>query len=383
MRLCTLEDVSVTGRRILIRSDLNVPIEQGRVTNSERLRASLRTIEYCRQADAGVIIASHLGRPNEGEYSEEWSLRPVAGHLSQLLECEVPVITDWREGVEVSSGQVVMLENTRFEVGETSNDAQLAEAFASICDVFVMDAFGTAHRAHASTLGVAQIADEACAGLLVVDEVKALTRAMDGPVRPLTAVIGGAKVSTKIDVVKHLASMSDTLILGGGMANTMLLASGYDVGRSLSEPDQLDLARHILDAGNVPIPVDVIVASEIGGSEYGRVRDIDDVRSAESIVDIGPETARRYGRTVADSATVIWNGPMGVFEYDQFGEGTRVLGSAIAESSAFTVGGGGDTIAAMDKYGLTGTLDYTSTAGGAFLEFVAGKSLPVLDALRV
>lgn len=377
----SLSDVALRGKRVLVREDLNVPIEDGRVTGMARINAALPSLRRCLDAGAAVLVASHLGRPEEGRRDPSLSLEPVADALGEALGHEVRFETDWHDGVEVAPGEVVLLENIRFEPGETTNDPALAARLAALCDVFVLDAFGTAHRAHASTAGVALAAPLACAGPLLEAELSALDQALDDPARPLVAIVGGSKVSTKLDVLESLASIADTVIVGGGIANTFLLAAGDEIGASLAEPEQLDVARRIMAKVDVPMPVDLMTAPSLDAAQPARLRPRGEVPSGESILDIGPETARRLQSLVHDARTIIWNGPLGVFEFDQFGEGTRLVAEAVAASSAFSVAGGGDTLAAIEKYGVGEGISYQSTGGGAFLEVVAGETLPAVAAL--
>lgn len=380
-----MSDLELSGKRVLIRQDLNVPIDGGTVTSDARIRASLPTIEAALDAGAAVMLMSHLGRPTEGQPEDRFSLQPVANRLSELLGREVPLVQDWIDGVEVSPGDVVLLENVRFLDGEKACDEGLARKMAALCDVFVMDAFGTAHRAQASTYGVAEYAPKACAGPLLVAELEALGKALDNPARPLVAIVGGSKVSTKLDVLDTLAGIVDYLIVGGGIANTFIAAAGHDVGKSLHEADMLGTARSLAAGGEgraqIPVPTDVVVAGEFADVE-GTTKAVDAVSGDEMILDIGAETAARFSEIIADAGTVIWNGPVGVFEFDNFGAGTKALAEAIAESDAFSVAGGGDTLAAIAKYGVADRISYISTGGGAFLEFVEGKKLPAVEVLE-
>ncbi|MCY3841687.1 MAG: phosphoglycerate kinase [Gammaproteobacteria bacterium] len=382
MAIPLLRDFDIRGKSVLVREDLNVPLEDGRVANSARIDAALPTIRHCMAAGARVTLVSHLGRPRPGERNPALSLKPVAKALGDALGCTVRLVDDWRNGAAVGSADVVLLENIRFEAGETTNDPALARRLAALCDVFVMDAFGTAHRAHASTVGVAEAAGAACAGPLLAAELHALGRVLDDPARPLVAVVGGAKVSTKLAVLESLAHVADSIIVGGGIANTFLLASGSQIGASLAEADQVDVARRIMTRIEVPMPVDVMTATAIDAVLPGRLRLRDEVGSDEMVLDIGPETARRLADQVAKAGTVLFNGPLGVFELDQFGEGTRVLAEAIASADAYSVAGGGDTLAAIEKYGVGEGISYQSTGGGAFLEYLAGETLPAVAALE-
>jgi phosphoglycerate kinase len=387
MPVSRMTDLDLAGKRVLIRQDLNVPIADGEVASDQRIRASLPTIEQALAKGAAVILMSHLGRPKEGEFSEADSLAPVARRLSQLLAREVPLVRDWVGGVPVEPGQVVLLENCRMNVGEKADDPQLAKAYAALCDVFVMDAFGTAHRAQASTHGVIREAKLACGGPLLMAELDALGKALDDPARPLLAIVAGSKVSTKLELLSSLVGKVDRLIVGGGIANTFIAAAGHGVGRSLYEPDLVDTARRIMaDAkargAEVPVPVDVVVAPEFRADAPATVKAVDAVTADDMILDIGPETAAHYAQLVQAAGTVVWNGPVGVFEFDAFGKGTETLARAIAESDAFSIAGGGDTLAAVDKYRIADRLSYISTGGGAFLEFLEGKQLPAVAALR-
>jgi phosphoglycerate kinase len=380
-----MSDLELSGKRVLIREDLNVPVDDGKVTSDARIRAALPTIRAAQEASAAVMLMSHLGRPTEGQPDEAFSLQPVAGRLSELLGRDVRLISDWIDGVDVSPGDVVLLENVRFLDGEKACDEGLARKMASLCDVFVMDAFGTAHRAQASTYGVAEYAPVACAGPLLVAELEALGKALDNPARPLVAIVGGSKVSTKLDVLDALAGIVDCLIVGGGIANTFIAAAGHGVGKSLYEADMLDTARRLAAGGEgraeIPLPTDVVVAAEFANVE-GTTKAVDAVSGDELILDIGPETAARFSEIIAGAGTVIWNGPVGVFEFENFGAGTAALAEAIAASDAFSVAGGGDTLAAIDKYGVAERISYISTGGGAFLEFVEGKKLPAVEVLE-
>jgi phosphoglycerate kinase len=380
-----MSDLELSGKRVLIREDLNVPVRDGMVTSDARILASLPTIRAALEAGAAVMLMSHLGRPTEGEPDDAFSLQPVAARLAELLGRDVPLVRDWIGGVDVAPGSVVLLENVRFLAGEKACDEALARKMAALCDVFVMDAFGTAHRAQASTYGVAEHAPVACAGPLLAAELEALGKALDNPARPLVAIVGGSKVSTKLDVLDALAGMVDFLIVGGGIANTFIAAAGHDVGKSLYEADMLDTARGLAEGGEgraqIPVPTDVVVAPEFADVE-GTIRTVDGVSGDELILDIGPETAARFSDIIAGAGTVIWNGPVGVFEFDNFGDGTKALAEAIAASDAFSVAGGGDTLAAIDKYGVADRISYISTGGGAFLEFVEGKKLPAVEVLE-
>jgi len=386
MAVIKMSDVELSGKRVLIREDLNVPVTDGKVTSDARIRAALPTIKAALDANAAVMVMSHLGRPTEGQPEDKFSLQPVAEHMAGLLGREVPLVRDWLDGVDVAPGQLVLLENVRFLEGEKKCDDGLARKMAALCDIYVMDAFGTAHRAQASTYGVGEHAPLACAGPLLAAELDALAKAMDAPARPFVAIVGGSKVSTKLTVLDALADKVDTLIVGGGIANTFIAADGHDVGKSLYEADMLETARKLASNGDgraeIPVPDDVVCADEFSATASATTRAVDAVLPNELILDIGPETAARFAAILKDAGTIIWNGPVGVFEFDQFGEGTRILSEAIAASSAFSVAGGGDTLAAIDKYGVREGISYISTGGGAFLEFVEGKILPAVEMLE-
>ncbi len=382
-----MADLDLAGKRVLIREDLNVPLEDGRITSDARIRAALPTIRLALDQGARVLVMSHLGRPKEGARDPTLSLAPVAKALSASLQRPVRLVEDWLDGVEAAPGEVVLLENVRFNKGEKKDDEALARRMAALCDVFVMDAFGTAHRAEASTHGVALAAPVACAGPLLVAELEALGRALHAPKRPLVAVVGGSKVSTKLAVLEHLLEKVDALVVGGGIANTFLAAAGRPVGRSLHEPDMLDTAKRLLARARergvaLPLPTDVVVAKELSAAATAAAKPASAVAADEMILDIGPDSAAAIAGIVAQAGTVIWNGPVGVFEYDQFGEGTKALTLAIAQSKAFSIAGGGDTLAAIDKYGVQSEISYISTGGGAFLEFVEGRTLPAVAALE-
>ncbi len=386
MPFIDMRDIDLANKRVLIREDLNVPLADGQITSDVRVRAALPTIRAALEAGAAVFVMSHLGRPMEGERCSEFSLAPVASRLSDLLRMDIPLVTDWIDGVDVDPGKACLLENVRFLKGEKACDDDLSNRMAALCDVFVMDAFGTAHRAQASTYGVAKFAPVACAGPLLAGELAALTKALDDPQRPMVAIVGGSKVSTKLTVLVALANIVDQLIVGGGIANTFIAAAGHNVGKSLHEADMLDtaskLANNADDRAEIPLPVDVVVASEFSADADATTRTVSDVADDELILDIGPQTAEHFAAIIAGAGTIIWNGPVGVFEFDQFGEGTKVLAEAIAASSAFSVAGGGDTLAAIDKYGVADDISYISTGGGAFLEFVEGRKLPAVAILE-
>jgi phosphoglycerate kinase len=382
-----MTDIDLAGKRVLIREDFNVPVKDGKVTSDARIRAALPTIRHALDAGAAVMLMSHLGRPTEGEYAEEFSLRPVAERLSELLGRPVPLVKDYLGGAETAAGSVVLFENVRFNKGEKKDDEALARKLAALCEVYVMDAFGTAHRAEASTHGVGKFAPIACAGLLLAAELDALGKALHNPARPLVAIVGGSKVSTKLTVLDSLSQVVDQLIVGGGIANTFLKAAGFNIGKSLYEEDLVAEAKRLMEAakakgGEIPAPVDVVVGKRFDAAEPAVVKNVTDVADDDMIFDIGPETARRYAGYVGRAGTVVWNGPVGVFEFDQFGEGTRSLGLTIAESDAFSIAGGGDTLAAIDKYGIADRISYISTGGGAFLEFLEGKQLPAVAMLE-
>ena len=382
MKLSHLGDHALTGKRVLIREDFNVPLRDGAVANDARIAAALPTIRACIEGGAAVILMSHLGRPKEGDFDHALSLAPVADHLGGALGRTVPVVRDWRDGVEVAPGGVALLENVRFEPGESSNDDGLARTLAGLCDLFVMDAFATAHRAHASTHGVAKYAPAVCAGPLLAAELDALGRVLEAPQRPLVAIIGGAKVSTKLELLESLANIADRIIVGGGIANTFALAAGNPVGASLVEPSLAETARRIAKRVDVPLPVDVMTAPAIDAQTPAVLRRPAEVAEHDMILDIGPGTARAWRYGLDDAGTIIWNGPLGVFEYDQFGEGTRLMAEGVAAVKAFSIAGGGDTIAAIDKYGVRDGISYISTGGGAFLEFVERGTLPAVEMLK-
>lgn len=382
MTVLKMADLDLNQKRVLIREDLNVPVKDGKVSSDARIVASLPTIRLALEKGAAVLVCSHLGRPEEGVFSEENSLAPVAAYLSEALGRDVPLVRDYLNGVEVKPGEVVLLENVRFNAGEKKNTDALAQQYAALCDVFVMDAFGTAHRAQASTHGVAKFAKTACAGPLLATELEALGKALDNPAQPMTAIVAGSKVSTKLDVLNSLARVCDQLIVGGGIANTFLAAAGFAVGKSLYEPDLLDTAKAIAAKVSVPLPVDVVVAKAFAADAEATVKAVADVAEDDMILDIGPETAAQFAELLKSAKTILWNGPVGVFEFDQFANGTRVLAQAIADSEAFSIAGGGDTLAAIDKYDVAGQISYISTGGGAFLEFVEGKVLPAVEMLQ-
>lgn len=387
MAILRMSDLDLSGKRVLIREDLNVPIADGKITSEQRILAALPTIRAALDQGAAVMVTSHLGRPNEGEFSPENSLAPVAERLSALLGRAVPLRRDWIDGVDVAPDELVLLENCRMNVGESKDDPVLAKKYAALCDIFVMDAFGTAHRAQASTHGVIKEAKVACGGPLLMAELDALTRALHAPARPLLAIVAGSKVSTKLQLLDSLLEKVDQLIVGGGIANTFLAARGYPVGKSLHEADLLDAARTILDkakarGAQIPLPTDVVVAPAFSADAPATIKPVDAVTDDDMILDIGPDTAAAYATRIAKAGTVLWNGPVGVFEFDAFGAGTRAVAEAIAASNAFSIAGGGDTLAAIDKYGIADEVSYISTGGGAFLEFCEGKTLPAVAALE-
>ncbi|MDE0789297.1 MAG: phosphoglycerate kinase [Woeseiaceae bacterium] len=386
MSVIKMTDVDLRGKRVLIREDLNVPVADGEISSDARIRAALPTITAALASGAAVMLMSHLGRPAEGAPDEKFSLQPVADRLSKLLDRQVLLKTDWIDGVDLSPGDLVLLENVRFLEGEKACDEALAKKMAALCDVFVMDAFGTAHRAQASTYGVAEHAPIACAGPLLSSELEALGKALDNPARPFVAIVGGSKVSTKLSVLDALTDIVDHLIVGGGIANTFIAAAGHGVGKSLYEPDMLDTARELArnkdDKADIPVPIDVVVADEFSSDASATNKVVEAVAVDELILDIGPDTIAQFSEILASAGTIIWNGPIGVFEFDQFGSGTKALAEAIAASPAFSVAGGGDTLAAIDKYGVADDISYISTGGGAFLEFVEGKTLPAVAILE-
>ncbi len=386
MPIRRMVDLPLAGRRVLIREDLNVPIVNGAVASDARLSAALPTVEFALRQGARVMLMSHLGRPVEGRFDDRFSLRPVARRLGELLDRRIELVADWTRGVEVEPGQAVLLENVRFQRGESADDRELAAGLAGLCDIFVMDAFGSAHRAHASTHGVARLAPVACAGPLLVRELAALSSALEHPEPPLTAIIGGAKVSTKLGVLRTLAGKVDTLILGGAIANTLLAAADRPVGRSLHEREMLGFAGRLLrgefGAADIPLPTDVVVAESLEETARGTVRDVDKVGDSEMILDIGPRTASDYADRLRRSGTILWNGPVGVFEHPEFAGGTEVVSKAVAASGAFSIAGGGETLAAIQQFGVRDGISCLSTGGGAFLEFIEGGELPAVAALR-
>ncbi len=387
MPILKMTELDLKDKRVLIREDLNVPVKNGKVTSDARIRASLPTIEHAMKAGAKVMVMSHLGRPEEGVYSEADSLKPVAEHLEQLLGKPVRFVQDWLDGVEVESGEVVICENVRFNVGEKKNKDELAQKMATLCDIFVMDAFGTAHRAQASTHGVAKYAPVACAGPLLAAELDALGKALENPARPLVAIVGGSKVSTKLTVLESLSKVVDQLIVGGGIANTFIAAAGHPVGKSLYEADLVEEAKKLTAAaeannGSIPVPVDVVTGKAFAEDTPAEQKAVAEVADDDMIFDVGPATAAQFAEILKNAGTIVWNGPVGVFEFDQFGAGTKALAQTIADSSAFSIAGGGDTLAAIDKYGIADKVSYISTGGGAFLEFLEGKKLPAVEILE-
>ncbi|MFZ0255845.1 MAG: phosphoglycerate kinase [Gammaproteobacteria bacterium] len=387
MAVIKMTDLDLADKRVLIREDLNVPLKNGKVTNDARIRASLPTIEQAIQAGAKVMLMSHLGRPTEGESDPQFSLGPVAEYLSDLLGKPVRLVTDWLGGIEIEAGAVALLENVRFNKGEKKNEDGLAKQIAALCDIYVMDAFGSAHRAHASTHGAAKYAPIACAGPLLAAELEALGKALENPARPMVAIVGGAKVSGKLEVLDALSKIVDQLIVGGGIANTFIAAAGHKVGKSLYEPSLVSEAKRLMEAakskgGEIPVPTDVVVGQEFSESSPATTKKVSEVSDDDMIFDVGPDTTAHYVALLQKAGTVVWNGPLGVFEFDQFGSGTKAAGEAIAASSAFSIAGGGDTVAAIDKYGLADKVSYISTGGGAFLEFLEGKKLPAVAILE-
>ena len=382
MNIKQMTELDLKQKRVLIREDLNVPIKEGVVTSDARIRAALPTIKMALDQGAEVILMSHLGRPTEGQFEAQYSLQPVANELSNQLGVKVQLISDWTNGVDVPTGQIALLENVRFNQGEKANDDKLSQAYAKLCDIYVMDAFGTAHRAQASTHGVAKFAPVACAGPLLANELNALEKAIATPTAPVGAIVGGSKVSTKLMVLETLADKVDQLIVGGGIANTFLAAAGHPVGKSLYEPDLIPAAKALMSKVNIPLPTDVVVGKEFSETAEARVVAVEDVESDDMIFDIGPKSAQQLSEIIKPLGTIIWNGPVGVFEFDQFAEGTKALSYAIAESAGFSIAGGGDTLAAVDKYEIADQVSYISTGGGAFLEYVEGKELPAVALLK-
>ena len=382
MTVKLMTDLDLGGKRVLIREDLNVPVKDGAVTSDARIRAALPTIQHAVDAGAKVILMSHLGRPTEGQFEEQFSMQPVADHLGKLLGKNVPVIADWQNGIDVTDGDVVLLENVRFNPGEKKDSEELSKAYAALCDIFVMDAFGTAHRAQASTHGVAKFAPVACAGPLLAGELNALEKALANPARPMVAIVGGSKVSTKLMVLESLSDKCDQLIVGGGIANTFLAAAGKPVGKSLCEEDLIPAAKALMEKVSIPLPGDVVTGKAFSESAAATLKSADAVAEDDMIFDIGPQASAELAEILKSAGTIIWNGPVGVFEFDQFGAGTEAISRAIAASPGFSIAGGGDTLAAVDKYGITDDVSYISTGGGAFLEYVEGKVLPAVAMLE-
>ncbi|MBG3012493.1 phosphoglycerate kinase [Proteus faecis] len=382
MSVIKMTDLDLAGKRVLIRADLNVPVKDGKVTSDARIRASLPTIEAALKQGAKVMVTSHLGRPTEGEYNEEFSLKPVVDYLKDKLTAPVSLAKDYLNGVEVNAGELVVLENVRFNKGEKKDDETLSKQYAALCDVFVMDAFGTAHRAQASTHGVAKFADVACAGPLLSAELEALGKALDKPARPMVAIVGGSKVSTKLTVLDSLSKIADQLIVGGGIANTFIAAEGHPVGRSLYEADLVDDAKKLMEKCDIPVPSDVRVATEFSETAEAVLKSANDIKDDEQVLDIGDVTAERLAEILKNAKTILWNGPVGVFEFPNFRKGTEIVAKAIADSEAFSIAGGGDTLAAIDLFDIADKISYISTGGGAFLEFVEGKKLPAVAMLE-
>ncbi|WMN59066.1 phosphoglycerate kinase [Pseudoalteromonas xiamenensis] len=387
MSVIKMADLDLAGKRVLIRQDLNVPVKDGKVTSDARIRASLPTIQLALEKGAKVMVMSHLGRPTEGEYNPEFSMQPVVDYLNGVLSQSVRLEKDYLDGVEVADNEVVVFENVRFNIGEKKDDEVLSKRMAALCDVYVMDAFGTAHRAQASTHGVGLYAEIACAGPLLAAELDALGKALENPARPLVAIVGGSKVSTKLTVLESLSSVVDQLVTGGGIANTFIAAAGHPVGKSLYEADLIEEANKLTAAarnngGDIPVPTDVVVGNEFSESAVATIKDVSEVTTDDMIFDIGPDSANTLAKIIANAGTIVWNGPVGVFEFDQFGNGTQAIANAIANSNAFSIAGGGDTLAAIDKYGVADKISYISTGGGAFLEFLEGKQLPAVAMLE-
>ena len=382
MSVIKMTDLDLAGKRVFIRADLNVPVKDGKVTSDARIRASLPTIELALKQGAKVMVTSHLGRPTEGEYNEEFSLLPVVNYLKDKLSSPVRLVKDYLDGVEVAAGELVVLENVRFNKGEKKDDEALSKKYAALCDVFVMDAFGTAHRAQASTHGIGKFADVACAGPLLADELEALGKALKEPARPMVAIVGGSKVSTKLTVLDSLAKIADQLIVGGGIANTFVAAQGHNVGKSLYEADLVDEAKRLLTTCDIPVPTDVRVATEFSETATATLKSVNDIKDEEQILDLGDVSAQKLADILKNAKTILWNGPVGVFEFPNFRKGTEIVANAIADSEAFSIAGGGDTLAAIDLFGISDKISYISTGGGAFLEFVEGKVLPAVAMLE-
>lgn len=382
MAIIKMADLDLSGKRVLIREDLNVPVKNGKVASDARILASIPTIKLALEKGAKLMITSHLGRPTEGEYNPEFSLQPVVDYLNEALDVPVRLAKDYLDGIELNAGEVVVLENVRFNKGEKKNDEALAKKMAALCDVYVMDAFGTAHRAQASTHGVGVFAKVACAGPLLAGELEALGKAMDHPARPMVAIVGGSKVSTKLTVLKSLSQVADQLVVGGGIANTFIAANGGNVGKSLYEADLVDTAKELMKECSIPVATDVVVGKEFDEKTPATTKSVADVADDDMIFDLGPDSSAQLAEILKNAKTILWNGPVGVFEFDQFAEGTKVIANAIAQSDAFSIAGGGDTLAAIDKFGIKDKVSYISTGGGAFLEFVEGKTLPAVAMLE-
>lgn len=383
MSIIKMTDLDLAGKRVLIRADLNVPVKDGKVVSDKRITATMPTIKLALEKGAKVMVISHLGRPTEGEYNEEFSLKPVVDYLKEHMDCPVRLVKDYLDTpVEIADGELVVLENCRFNVGEKKNDEALAKKYAALCDVFVMDAFGTAHRAQGTTYGAAQYAPIACAGPLLAAELEALGKAMDNPGRPMVAIVGGSKVSTKLTVLNSLSKIADQLVVGGGIANTFIAAQGHNVGKSLYEADLIDEAKKIASETTIPEVVDVVCGKEFSETAVATTKSVTEVEDDDMIMDFGPESSKKLADIIMNAKTILWNGPVGVFEFDQFAGGTEVMAKAIAESPAFSIAGGGDTINAIQKFGITDKVSYISTGGGAFLEFVEGKKLPAVEILE-
>ncbi len=382
MSVIKMTDLDLAGKRVFIRADLNVPVKDGKVTSDARILASLPTIQHCIEAGAKVMVTSHLGRPSEGEYAPEFSLQPVVDYLDDALSCDVKLAKDYLNGLDLNAGELVVLENVRFNQGEKSNDSELSQQYAALCDIFVMDAFGTAHRAQASTHGVGMKAPIACAGPLLAAELDALGKAMDNPERPLVAIVGGSKVSTKLTVLESLSKVADQLVVGGGIANTFIAAAGHNVGKSLYEADLLDTAKKLMTECSIPVATDVACAKAFDENAQAEIKSVTDVADDDMIFDLGPDSTQALADIIADAKTILWNGPVGVFEFKNFAAGTQGISEAIAKSAGFSVAGGGDTLAAIDKFGIKADVSYISTGGGAFLEFVEGKVLPAVAMLE-
>ncbi|KJG09109.1 phosphoglycerate kinase [Photobacterium kishitanii] len=382
MSVIKMTDLDLAGKRVFIRADLNVPVKDGKVTSDARILASLPTIQRCLEAGAKVMVTSHLGRPTEGEYAEEFSLQPVVNYLNDALDCDVKLAKDYLDGLELNAGELVVLENVRFNKGEKKNEDELSKKYAALCDVFVMDAFGTAHRAQASTYGVGMFAPIACAGPLLAGELEALGKVMDNPARPMVAIVGGSKVSTKLTVLESLSKIADQIVVGGGIANTFIAAEGNDVGKSLYEADLIPTAKALMAHTDIPVATDVVCAKEFSDSAEATIKAATDIAADDMVLDLGPDSAQALADIIMNAKTILWNGPVGVFEIEQFGKGTEVVANAIAASAGFSVAGGGDTLAAIDKYGIKDKVSYISTGGGAFLEFVEGNKLPAVEMLE-